>query len=455
MSTTDMSAVAAPAPLDPSCALMLLQNHVTGDLLDIVVDLTASRGCRLVDCRRGGDYLDMTMFYSSAPLGYGHPGLCEPEFEAELLAAARVKPANPDFATIAQARFVQRFSEVLGDEELPYLFFIDGGALAVENALKVAFDWKTKRNASRGVPVQGWRALHLTHAFHGRSGYTLSLTNTSPGKTANFPLFDWPRIPSPAVFEPEEWANPELLPAEHAALLAADAALGRYPNEVACFIYEPIQGEGGDRHLRPVFLRAMEELCRANDVLTAADEVQTGCGTVGRAWAYQELGLRPDLVAFGKKTQVCGVMGGRRVLEVRENAFRERSRISSTWGGSLVDMVRCTRVLDLIQCHDLFANARAQGEYLVGELRRLAAEFPDLVSRARGRGLFCALSVVDPYRRDLLLTLARERYRTLLLPGGERELRWRPPLTVTRRDLADAIDSLRCAARDVRGMRSP
>ena len=84
-----------------------LRARVTGDLLDIVVDLDSGAGCRLRDLRDGTEYLDMTMFFSSAPLGHGHPGLRTPDFEAALVRAGRVKPANPDFATVEQARFAE------------------------------------------------------------------------------------------------------------------------------------------------------------------------------------------------------------------------------------------------------------------------------------------------------------------------------------------------------------
>lgn len=431
-----------------------LRSRVTGDLLDIVVDLDAGHGCYLRDLRDGTEYLDMTMFFSSAPLGHGHPDLRDPAFEAALLRAARVRPSNPDFATAEQARFADTLQRVVGDPQLPLMFFIDGGALAVENALKVAFDWKTKRNARGGVPVRGCRALHLEHAFHGRTGYTLSLTNTDPTKTRDYPKFDWPRIPSPAVEPGPRWDEPDLLPEERAALKAGVAALHRYGREIACFVYEPIQGEGGDRHLRPQFLRALQELCRDNDVLTVADEVQTGGGLTGGAWAHRALGLEPDLVAFGKRLQVCGVLGGRRVLEIPDNAFREGSRISSTWGGSLVDMVRATRILEVVERDDLLANARNTGGALLEQLRDLADEFPEVVGHPRGRGLMCALSFAQPQLRDRAITSAREQHRTLFLPSGPDSLRFRPPLTARVDEVAAAVEALRAVLGELSATRA-
>lgn len=434
---------------DAADAVTALRAHVTGDLLDIVVDLESGDGCRMRDVRDGTEYLDMTMFFSSAPLGHGHPALHAPEFEASLVRVGRVKPSNPDFATVEQARFAATLRRVFGEEALPHLFFIDGGGPAVENALKIAFDWKTKLNARRGIAMRGCRAMHLELAFHGRTGYTMSLTNTAPEKVRDYPMFDWPRIPSPAVQSDQEWDSPELLPKERVALDVAEAALRRHGREIACFVYEPIQGEGGDRHLRPEFLRAMQELCVQHDVLTIADEVQTGGGLTGRAWAYQALDLEPDLVAFGKRVQVCGVMGGRRLLEIPDHAFVEPSRISSTWGGNLVDMVRATKIMEVIESERLLEHARGIGEVLLAELRGLATEFPGLLSAPRGRGLMCAVNFPDGASRDEALTIARERYRTLFLPSGPCSLRVRPPLSVRPDEVAEAITALRKTLTDM------
>ncbi|MDZ4270297.1 MAG: L-lysine 6-transaminase, partial [Mycobacterium sp.] len=345
-------------------------------------------------------YLDMFTFFASSALGMNHPGLADDdEFRAELAAAALNKPSNSDVYSVPMARFVDTFARVLGHPALPHLFFVDGGALAVENALKVAFDWKSRFNEARGIdPALGTKVLHLRGAFHGRSGYTMSLTNTDPTKVARFPKFDWPRIDAPYL---RPGANMDALEAE--AISQARAAFEAAPHDIACFIAEPIQGEGGDRHFRPQFFAAMRELCDEFDALLIFDEVQTGCGITGTAWAFQQLGVLPDVVAFGKKTQVCGVMAGGRVDEVADNVFAVSSRINSTWGGNLVDMVRSRRILEVIEADGLFARAAENGRYLLGRLEELAAEFPGLVRDPRGRGLMCAFSMPTAQQRDALI----------------------------------------------------
>jgi L-lysine 6-transaminase len=457
----------------------VLARSILTDGYDFVLDLDRSVGSYLVDAGTGERYLDMFTFFASSALGMNHPALSDDAtFRAELLQAAVNKPSNSDIYTVAMARFVDTFRRVLGDPALPHLFFVDGGALAVENALKVAFDWKSRRNEARGIdPALGSKVLHLRGAFHGRSGYTLSLTNTDPNKVARFPKFDWPRIDAPYI---RPGANMDEL--ERESLRQARAAFEAHPHDIACFLAEPIQGEGGDRHFRPQYFAAMRDLCDEFDALLIFDEVQTGCGITGTAWAYQQLGVTPDVVAFGKKVQVCGVMaGGRareeqiktsareeqiktsareeqiktgareerirtRIDEVGDNVFTVSSRINSTWGGNLVDMVRSRRILEVIEADGLLDCAASTGRYLLGRLHELADEFPRLVLDPRGRGLMCAFSLPTAGERDALISRLWDRH-VIMLASGDRSVRFRPALTVSRSEIDAAIDAVRAEIR--------
>ncbi|MDT5153635.1 MAG: L-lysine 6-transaminase [Mycobacterium sp.] len=432
----DLSLATSVAPDD---VRKVLSRSILADGLDLVLDLDRSAGSYLVDARTGERYLDMFTFFASSALGMNHPALAgDPALRAELAAAAVNKPSNSDVYSVPMARFVDTFRRVLGDPALPHLFFVDGGALAVENALKVAFDWKSHLNESRGLdPALGTKVLHLHGAFHGRSGYTMSLTNTDPNKVARFPKFDWPRIDAPYL---RPGANMAELEAE--ALRQARAAFEANPHDVACFIAEPIQGEGGDRHFRGEFFAAMRKLCDEFDALLIFDEVQTGCGMTGTAWTYQQLGVLPDVVAFGKKTQVCGVMAGRRVDDVADNVFNVSSRINSTWGGNLTDMVRSRRILETIEAEGLIDRAADIGRHLLDRLRDLAAEFPALVVDPRGRGLMCAFGMPTAAQRDELITELWDR-RVIMLASGPDSVRFRPALTASRSEIDAAVDAVR------------
>jgi L-lysine 6-transaminase len=443
--TAVLSPVSPPAAYGPVLAPAqvhdVLSRSILADGMDLVLDLNRSRGSYLVDARDGRRYLDMFTFFASSALGMNHPALADDEaFRDELAQAAVNKPSNSDVYTVPLARFVDTFARVLGDPALPHLFFVDGGALAVENALKVAFDWKSRHNEARGMdPALGTKVLHLRGAFHGRSGYTLSLTNTDPKKVARFPKFDWPRIDAP-YFRP----GTNIVELEAESLRQARAAFEAAPHDIACFLAEPIQGEGGDRHFRPQFFAAMRALCDEFDALLIFDEVQTGCGLTGTPWAYQQLGVTPDVVAFGKKTQVCGVMAGGRVDEIDDNVFNVSSRINSTWGGNLVDMVRSRRILETIESEGLFERAAEQGRYLMARLDELAVEFPTTVLDVRGRGLMCAFSLPSADQRDELISRLGQR-GVIMLASGETSVRFRPALTVSRAELDIAVDVVRDA----------
>ena len=421
-----------------------LARHVLTDGFHIILDLRLSAGSWIVDAETGERYLDLYSFFASSPLGINPPDVTgDPGFMALLAEAAANKPTNPDIYTSHYADFVDVFARVLGDPALPHLFFIEGGALAVENALKCAFDWKSRHNEMHGKsPRLGTKVIHLTSAFHGRSGYTLSLTNTDPVKTDRYPVFGWPRIDVPAITFPLSEHLDEVVSAEQHAVRQAEAAFREHQDDIACFIAEPIQAEGGDNHMRPEFLQAMQRLCRDNDALFVLDEVQTGVGLTGTAWAYQQLGLEPDVVAFGKKVQLGGIMAGRRVDEVPDNVFTVSSRINSTWGGGLADMVRSRRLLEVIERDRLFGQVTSTGAWLLAELQDVGGRFAGLVSNARGRGLMCAFDLPGTAERDALLAILREQEKILLLPCGPRSIRFRPALTITTEELSTGLKGL-------------
>lgn len=437
------SVIPSRATTSPEDVHETLRDSLLVDGMDLVLDLQASHGSRLVDARTGTEYLDLFTFFASSALGMNHPALAQDDaFRADLLEAAMNKPSNSDVYTVAMADFVATFRRVLGDARLPHLFFVEGGALAVENALKVAFDWKSRWNEQHGISADlGTRILHLKHAFHGRSGYTMSLTNTDPNKVARFPKFDWPRITSPYLGTHRDGTPRDIEAIEAQSLAEARAAFEAHPHDIAAVILEPIQGEGGDHHFRPEFLQSLQALAHEFDALFILDEVQTGVGLTGSAWAFQQLGVQPDVVAFGKKAQVCGVMAGGRVDELEQNAFTVSSRINSTWGGSLVDMVRARRILEVIEAEGLIERTRRLGEWLGTRLEELAAQHPG-VTDPRGRGLMRAVSLPDATLRDAVITDLTERENVLLLGCGERSLRFRPALTVSEEELEEGLAAL-------------
>ena len=428
-----------------------LGRHILADGYDMVLDVDRSRGRRLWDARRGRGVLDMFSFFATAPLGLNHPKMADPVFREKLLRAALSNPTNSDIYTLEFAEFVETFGRVGIPSYLPYAFFVAGGTLGVENALKAAMDWKVRRNFRKGLTVEkGHQIVHFRDAFHGRSGYTMSLTNTAdPRKYLYYSKFDWPRITNPALRFPVDGREVERVEAlERQAVEEIKRAFVERQDDVAAIIIEPIQAEGGDNHYRPEFMRALRQLADENDALLIFDEVQSGVGLTGRFWAHQHAGVRPDLMAFGKKMQVCGMLAGPRIDEEPDNVFKVSSRLNSTWGGNLVDMVRCQRYLVIIDEDGLVQNAATVGAHLLAGLEALQARKPAIFSNARGRVLMCAIDFADGATRD---QVADEAYEMgmMILACGRLSVRFRPPLDVTAAEIDEAIGILEAAAAKV------
>ncbi len=442
----------SPTELSPKDVLDALSRHLLVDGYHVVMDLERSHGSYLYDARSGRVLLDFYTNFATFPVGYNHPKMLEPEFRERLLRAARAKPTNSDIYTSLYAEFVEQFSRLaVPRSHADHLFFIEGGAMGVENALKTAFDWKIRKNFARGAKTEkGKQILHFQHAFHGRSGYTISLTNTAdPRKTDYFPKFDWPRLTCPRLRFPVAAAVlREAAAAEDQVEREIRQACDDSPDDIAALIVEPIQGEGGDNHFRPEFFRRLRALADELEFLLIFDEVQTGVGLTGSMWAWQQFGAEPDLFCFGKKTQVCGFAANRRIDDV-DNVFTISSRINSTWGGNLVDMIRCGKYLEIIAEENLIENARSVGEHLLARLGEMAEEFPGIVSNVRGRGLFTALDLPDRAMRDRTLAACQEN-GLIALASGSNAIRFRPALNLSHEEAEEGVRKLRRAISSAR-----
>jgi L-lysine 6-transaminase len=389
-----------------SKVIELLSKHILTDGFHVVVDHSRSIGSWIVDKETGKRYLDCYSQFASQPLGWKNAALIQAQ--NEMGSIGRVKMANSDMYSQEYAHFVQKFSEITPDFD--HYFFIDGGALGVENALKAAFDWKAKKlGYNHTVDINNLDIFHLKNAFHGRTGYTLSLTNTTPEKTALFPKFKWTTVDA-------DWQDIER----------------RMHDEVAAIIVEPIQGEGGDNHFPNEFFTNLRRIADERDSLLIFDEVQTGMGLTGKMWAYEHFDVVPDMMCFGKKTQVCGFCSTSRIDEIQDNVFNTSGRINSTWGGNIVDMVRFLYIVDEIEKHNLVKNSDDIGRHILWGLRKLP-----VIENVRGRGLMIAFDLPSASLRDETFNLLSKKM--LSLKCGKKSIRLRPPLTFSLEDAESAI----------------
>jgi L-lysine 6-transaminase len=407
-------------------------SRLLADKNSIVVDLEKSNGSWLIDSRTGKQYLDCFSQFASQALGWNHPRMvCQKDRLAD---AAINRVANSDMYTTQLAEFVSKFSEFTPD--FHHHFYICGGAMAVENALKAAFDWKGKKIGIKDEKsANKLQVVYFKEAFHGRSGYTMSMTNNGDPmnpKTYGFPKFQWRKIHNPKLWH--DLTGPDEIKARNSEAIAIDEAKSMLKKgSVAAIVIEPIQGEGGDNHFRKEFLFSLRQLADDFEALLVFDEVQTGLGLTGKTWAYEHFGVQPDILCFGKKVQVCGICAGKRIDEVEKNVFTEPSRINSTWGGNIVDMVRSTMQMEIIQDENLIENARDVGDYFLEKLKSLYGKIKNI----RGRGLMIAFDLENKQERDDLLV--RLENDMLALPCGSKSVRLRPHLTFSKSDADDAL----------------
>ncbi|GAA4921150.1 L-lysine 6-transaminase [Mucilaginibacter defluvii] len=423
----------------------VLAKHILADGFDLTFDMEKSKGVYIFDSKNQRTLLDFFSCFASIPLGYNHPKMLnDEEFKKNLLLAALINPSNSDIYTEQYAQFVETFARVGIPDYLPHAFFISGGALAIENALKVAMDWKVQKNFAKGYTQEkGHKVLHFEHAFHGRSGYTLSLTNTQAVKTKWFAKFDWPRVSFPYVEYPLTDANYDaLLKREAASMEQIKKAFADNKDDICAIIVEPVQAEGGDNHMRKEFAGQLRQLANEHEALLIYDEVQTGVGLSGKFWCHEHFGenARPDIIAFGKKMQVCGILAGKRVDEVEHNTFNTSSRLNSTWGGSLTDMVRASKILDIIAEDDLCNQAAQMGSYLQTKLTEIAGK-RSVISNIRGKGLLSAFDFPDQETRNNFLQEGLNR-DVMFLGCGERTIRFRPSLIIQQADIDKGLNVL-------------
>jgi L-lysine 6-transaminase len=234
----------------------------------------------------------------------------------------------------------------------------------------------------------------------------------------------------------------DLLKREQLSVAQIRKAFEDNKDDICAIIIEPVQSEGGDNHVRKEFLEKLRELADEYEALLVYDEVQTGVGLTGKFWCHEHFGekARPDILAFGKKMQVCGILAGRRIDEVEDNVFKVSSRINSTWGGSLVDMVRSSKIMEIIEEDSLCNNAAAMGEYLQNGLSEIAERHP-VVSNVRGKGLLTAFDFPDKTIRDSFIKKGFDN-NIMYLGCGERSVRFRPALIIEKSHIDIGLEIL-------------
>ncbi len=371
----------------------------------LVID--TGQGCAVSDAD-GNSFLDFTSNIGACPLGYSHPDIMAALAEISKNGAHKI--AGQDFYCAEHADLAEKFLSIV-----PHgfkAFFINSGAEAVENAIKVAY----RRRATQGLPVLP--GLSCVGAFHGRTLGALSFTFSKPVQKEGFP-----ELPAMRIKFCTSDSDPEID--------AVDKMLEE--NKVAFVISEVVQGEGGYNVASQKFVKNLRMATEERGVPLILDEVQSGMGRTGKWWAFEHYGVEPDIMSAAKALQV-GATAFRKDLEPIQQGV-----LSSTWGGgNRVDMVIGAAVIDVIKRDRLLANATAMGERLKKGVGELVGKKGG-VNNVRGIGLMIGIEFDGKPARDAALARLF-RKGLLLLPAGQKAMRAIPPLVITKEEIDEGIE---------------
>ncbi len=282
--------------VEPGQVFQEISKWLLRDGFDIVVDMEKSKGSHMINKVNGEDWLDFYTFFASAPFGMNHPKLDNPEFKEIIFRAAINKVASSDIYTDQMAQFVKTFGDVAVPRRVSTTFSSSTtGPSRWRTPSRSPWTGRSRSCSSRasaagGTPSRGRRGtkvIHFNDAFHGRSGYTLTVTNTQdPNKYKHFAQFDWPRVLNPKIYWPLE-DNLGVVTWLGVAIKQIKEAIWDNPDDICAIIIETIQGEGGDNHFRTEFFQQLREICDEEDILLIFDEVQCGMGITGKMWAFE------------------------------------------------------------------------------------------------------------------------------------------------------------------------
>jgi L-lysine 6-transaminase len=413
-----------------------LGKYVVAEPYPFVVDLERCHGSFLVTLE-GREIFDWAGYYGSKLIAHNHPGLSEPEYVRQLVIAANNKIANPDFLTPQCLEYYRLLHELaplcMRDPRLE-VYAVNSGAEAVENMMKYFINLHHQQLARAGKPATAGRFIYFEEAFHGRTIFALNVTQLAhdPVLTKDFHGFITGNIKIPFPYTDNSRSVEENNQRTDDSLAAIERALELVRHEVAGIIVEPLQGAGGHRLAQPRFFHQLSELAHRFNVSLGFDEVQTAGGQTGTFWAVDQFNLPypPQAVASAKK------LGNGVVYMLYP--MDDRGVLDSTWGGTLVDMVRFCQEMKIVRREKLIEQVPAKAARLRSGLEALAAQPHSPIYNPRGMGLYQGFSLRPPVKKSDLLDLALEKEALLMLGAGSNSIRLRPSLSITE----DEIDLL-------------
>lgn len=371
-------------------------------------------GCYLIG-ERGERYLDFASGIAVNLLGHGHPHLTQAiQKQAETLIHVSNLYGSPQGEHLAQRLVDSTFADTV--------FFTNSGAEAVECAIKTARAY----HQSEGGDANRTVLITFNNAFHGRTMATISASNQEKMHKGFAPLL------------------PGFRYVDFDDLEGAKAAIGP---DVAGFLVEPVQGEGGVRPASPEFMKGLRDLCDEHDLMLVLDEVQCGVARTGTFYAYEQYGIEPDIMATAK-----GIGGGFPMGACLATEKAARGMVAgthgSTYGGNPLAMAAGEAVLDVVDNPEFLAHVRTMSDRLRGALEQLIPNHDAIFDSVRGMGLMLGLKLKDNAENRAFVAHLRDHHGLLTVAAGENVVRILPPLIIEQAHVDEFIERLSAGARD-------
>lgn len=396
-----------PGP-NASKIISIMKDHTYDSTFVYPLVVKDGHGCIIEDVD-GNKFLDFTSNVGSCPLGYSHPDILQ--ILRQYSDCGMHKIAGQDFYSEEHALLAQKIVTILPKNFKA--FFINSGAEAVENAIKIAY--------RKMGPLPG---ISCKNAFHGRTLGALTFTSSKPVQK-----FNYPELPVLRIKFCTEDNDPEI---ESVEKLLKE-------NKVAFILSEVIQGEGGYSVASKRFIKNLRKFADMYGVPLIIDEVQSGLGHTGKWWAFEHYDVKPDIMSAAKALQV-GVTTFNKKLEPTE-----KGAISSTWGGGArIDMAVGAKIIDVIKQERLLENATKMGQMLKNGITEIVGK--NGIIDVRGIGLMIGVECETKEKRDSVLNNLFKN-GLLMLGAGQKAIRIIPPLIINEEQISEGISIMHQACR--------
>jgi len=396
---------------------------------NIKIDFDKSNKSFIFDKNTKTKYLDFFGQYVTLALGYNNKIFKSKEFINDMMKVSKQKIVNNEILSDESKNFDKIFSNFTSKNIFEYFHYFCTGSLAVEAAIKTAMDYKKIVNP---------QIISFKGSFHGINGYGGIITDRFEPvnqRLKGFPGNYWKQFNN-SIYEYNN--NKKFYDEEKLNQTIDNIEKTLIKKKTCCILIEPIQATYGDHYFPMLFFKKIRTLCNKYDVPLIFDEIQTGFYATGKTWYYEHTNITPDILIFGKKTQLSGIM----VKKKFNNIFKKPIRLEVTWDADIVDMVRCKYIIEAYKKDNVIQNVKSTSKLFLKKLNNIK----DILN-IRNSGLLFAIDLRNIKIRDKFVD-SLTKYGLLCNPTKNNTVRFRPFLSVNNQEIDLASNIIEKASMD-------